>query len=88
MPLGPKRWEVETACDKIKTHLPVCHPIRSRLAPALAKSEIARLLPTDYAVCRFLPEPVLEAGKALPGVVQPHRLGSAPPDSESCHSPP
>ena len=56
-----ERWEIESACDEIKTHLLGRHPILSSKTPPLVRQEIEGLMLAHYAVRHFLHEAAQEA---------------------------
>ena len=59
--LHRERWEIETACDELKTHLLGRHPILRAKAPLLVHQGIKGLLLARYAVRSFLREAAPEA---------------------------
>ena len=56
-----ERWEVESTCDEIKTHLLGRHPILRSKTPPLVRQEIEGLMLAHYAVRHFLHEAAREA---------------------------
>lgn len=56
-----ERWDIETACDEIKTHVLGRGPILGSKAPALVRQEIEGLMLAHHAVCHFLYEAAQEA---------------------------
>lgn len=59
-----ERWEIESVCDEIKTHLLGHGPVLRSKTPALVRQEIEGLMLAHFAVRHFLHEAAQEAEEA------------------------
>ena len=60
--LYPERWEIETACDELKTQLRGSRKVLRSRKPELVKQEFHGLLPPHFVVRAVLPEAARQAG--------------------------